>query len=168
VVAAQPEYRPEKADGGSMSTELPDFVALKARFDSEAFPNGARAELRRASEPSEVVLLPALYRLFPGQKPDERYQRLAFLLPYARQATNAKPLGAQLTGAKISEARVLQVARSRSPMDIVQLRRLLSHADVAVDWQSFGKTLWYWNALSKRQLVEDFYLAQFTPAKGGK
>lgn len=149
-----------------MSSELPDFVALKARFDSEAFPNGARAELRRVAEPGDVALLPALYRLFPGQKPDERYYRIAFLLPYARQAANAKPLGSQLAAAKVAEARVLQVARSRSPLDIVQIRRLLSHADAAVDWQAFGKTLWYWNDISKRELVEDFYLAKFTPAKG--
>ena len=149
-----------------MSSELPDFVALKTRFDSEAFPNGARAELRRVADLGEVALLPALYRLFPGQKPDERYQRIAFLLPYARHAANAKSLGAQLAAAKIAEARVLQVARSRSPLDLFQLRRLLNHADAAVDWQAFGKTLWYWNELSKRQFVENFYLAQFTPAKG--
>ncbi len=77
-----------------MSSELPDFIALKAHFDSEAFPNGARAELRRVADPEGVAFLPALYRLFPGQRPDERYQRIAFLLPYARHATKAKPLGA--------------------------------------------------------------------------
>lgn len=151
-----------------MSNESPDFVALKARFDSEAFPNGARAELRRVVEPDDVALLPALYRLFPGQKPDDRHLRLAFLLPYAKHAANAKPFGAQLAAAKIAEARVLQVARSRAPLDIVQLRRLLIHLDPAVDWQAFGKTLWYWNNISKRELVEVYYLAKFTPAKGDK
>lgn len=151
-----------------MSADLPDFIALKARFDSEAFPNGARAELRRAVETDDVALLPALYRLFPGQKPDDRHLRLAFLLPHAKHAANAKTVGAQLAAAKIAEARVLQVARSRAPLDIVQLRRLLIHLDPAVDWQAFGKTLWYWNNISKRQLVEDYYLAKFTPAKGDK
>lgn len=153
-----------------MSSELPDFVALKARFDSEAFSNGARAELRRVAEPDDIALLPALYRLFPGQRPNDRHYRIAFLLPYAKQIANAKSLGAQLAAAKIAEARVLQVARSHSPLDMVQIRRLLSHADVAVDWNVFGKMLWYWNDndISKRQLVEDFYLAKFTPAKGAK
>lgn len=151
-----------------MSSELPDFVALKARFDGEAFSNGARAELRRVADLDEVALLPALYRLFPGQRPDERHYRIAFLLPCAKHAANAKSLGAQLATAKVSEARVLQVARSRSPLDMVQLRRLLSHAGVAIDWNVFGKMLWYWNDISKRQLVEDYYLAQFTPAKGAK
>ena len=150
-----------------MIADLPDFVALKKRFDSEAFPTGARAELRRASEPAEVALLPGLYRLFPGQRPVERHQRIAFMLPYPRHSTSAKPIGVQLATARVAGARVLNVVRSRSPLDLIQLRRLLNHIDAAVDWQAFGKMLWYWNDISKRQLVEDFYLAQFTPIKGG-
>ena len=61
-----------------MSAELPDFVALKMRYDNENFPTGGRAELRRAAEPDDVAFTPALYRLFPGQKPDDRHWRLAF------------------------------------------------------------------------------------------
>lgn len=94
--------------------------------------------------------------------------RVGFLLPHAQHAANAKPLGAQLVAARIAEARVLQVARSRAPLDLIQLRRLLIHIDPAVDWQAFGKTVWYWSDISKRQLVEDYYLAKFTPAKGDK
>jgi len=148
--------------------ELPDFVALKAYFDGEAFSNGLRAELRRIAGLDEVALLPALYRLFPGQKPDERHRRIAFLLPCARHASNAESLGAQLVAAKVAEARVLQVARSKSPLDLIQLRRLFQHADPTVDWQSFGKRLWYWNELSKRQLVEEFYSSKFTSSKGAR
>lgn len=151
-----------------MSNDLPDFVALKARFDSDAFPSGARAELRRVAQPEDTAYGPALYRLFPGQKPDDRHLRLAFLLPHAKHAANAKSLGAQLAAAKVAEARVLQVARSHGPQDLIQLRRLLNHVEPVVDWQAFGRTLWYWNDISKRQLVEDYYLAQFTPAKGAK
>lgn len=149
-----------------MNKELPDFIALKSLFDGDTFSNGARAELRRVAEPDEVALLPALYRLFPGRRPDERYQRVAFLLPCARHASNAKSLGTQLASAKIAEARVLQVARSQSPLDLIQLRRLLQHADPVVDWEEFGKMIWYWNSLSKRQLVQDFYYAKFTSFKG--
>ena len=68
----------------------------------------------------------ALYRLFPGQKLDERHFRLAFLLASCKHSTNSKSLGAQLAEAKVAEARVLQVARSRAPLDMVQLRRLLN------------------------------------------
>ncbi|MEZ5455597.1 MAG: type I-E CRISPR-associated protein Cse2/CasB [Lysobacteraceae bacterium] len=151
-----------------MSSELPDFVALRARFDSEAFSNGARAELRRVPDLESVALCPALYRLFPGQRPDDRHVRLAFLLPCCKHDAKAKSLGAQLAKQNVSEARVSQVARAHSPLDLIQLRRLLTHIEPAVNWEEFGKSLWYWNPLSKRQLVEDYYLAQFSPAKGDK
>lgn len=151
-----------------MTAELPDFVALRMRYDNESFRTGARAELRRAAEPNDVALTPALYRLFPGQKLDERHFRLAFLLPSCKHSANSKSLGAQLAEAKVAEARVLQVARSRAPLDMVQLRRLLAHVAPTADWSVFGRMVWYWNDISKRQLVEDFYLAKFTPAKGAK
>lgn len=151
-----------------MSAELPDFVALRARFENEAFSNGSRAELRRLPDMESVALCPALYRLFPGQKPDDRHLRLAFLLPCCKHDAKAKSLGAQLSKARISEERVLQVARAHSPLDLIQLRRLLTHIEPAVNWAEFGKALWYWSSLSKRRFVEDYYLAQFTPAKGAQ
>ncbi len=151
-----------------MTAELPDFAALKNRFDDEKFQTGARAELRRVAEPDDVALTPALYRLFPGQKPDDRHLRLAFLLPCCKHAAKAKSLGTQLAEAKVAEARVLQVARAHAPLDMVQLRRLLTHIEPTVDWTEFGRMVWYWNDRAKRQLVEDFYIARFTPAKGEK
>lgn len=151
-----------------MTAELPDFVALRNRYDDEKFPTGARAELRRVAEPDDVALTPALYRLFPGQRPDDRHLRLAFLLPCCKHAAKAKSLGAQLADARVAEARVLQVARARTPLDVVQLRRLLVHIEPTVDWSEFGRMVWYWNDRAKRQLVEDFYIARFNPAKGDK
>jgi CRISPR system Cascade subunit CasB len=149
-----------------MSADTPDFAALRARFESEAFSSDARAELRRAADPDEVALRPALYRLFPGQKPEDRHRRLAFLLPCCRHDAKAASVGAQFAKAKIAEARLLQVARSQSPLDLIQLRRLLVHAEPAVNWAEFGKMIWYWGRYAKRQLVEQYYLAQFSPAKG--
>lgn len=151
-----------------MTVELPDFVGLKMRYDNEAFPTGARAELRRVAEPNDVALTPALYRLFPDQRPDERHLRLAYLLPCCKHAAKAKSLGAQLAEAKVAEARVLQVARSHAPLDMVQLRRLLTHIEPTVDWAKFGQMIWDWDDRAKRQLVEDFYIARFTPVKGVK
>jgi CRISPR system Cascade subunit CasB len=60
------------------------------------------------------------------------------------------------------------VARASSPLDLIQLRRLLAHIEPAVNWLEFGRMLWCWSARTKRKLVEDFYLAQFTPVKGDK
>jgi CRISPR system Cascade subunit CasB len=149
-----------------MTFQLPDFVALRTRYENESFPTGARAELRRVAEPDDIALTPALYRLFPVQKLDDRHMRLAFLLPCCKHAAKAKPLGAQLAEARVAEARVLQVARAHAPLDMVQLRRLLTHIKPTVDWSAFGRIVWFWNDISKRQFVEDFYLAKFTPAKG--
>lgn len=149
-----------------MTAEMPDFVGLKTRYDDERFSTGARAELRRVAEPDDLAFVPALYRLFPGQRPDDRHLRLAYLLPCCRHAPKSKSLGAQLAEGNISEARVLQVARSRAPLDMVQLRRLLVHVEPTVDWSEFGKMIWYWNDRSKRQLVEDFYIVRFGPGKG--
>lgn len=151
-----------------MTTELPDFIELKMRYDNETFPKGPRAALRRVAEPDDVALTPALYRLFPGQKPDDRHLRLAYFLPYCTHSPKAKALGAQLAEAKISEVRVLQVARARTPLDLVQLRRLLAHIEPTLDWAEFGRMIWYWNDRAKRQLVEDFYISRFAPAKGEK
>lgn len=151
-----------------MTSELPDFVALRNRYENEEFPAGARADLRRVAGPDDVALSPALYRLFPGQRPDDRHLRLAFLLPCCKHAAKAKSLGSQLADARVAEARVLQVARAHAPLDMVQLRRLLAHIEPTVDWSEFGRMVWYWNDRAKRQLIEDFYIARFSPTKGGK
>lgn len=149
-----------------MTAELPDFPAMRSRYESLA--PGARAELRRAAEPYDLGLTAAFYRLFPGERADERRLRLAFLLPWCSQRSGAKTLGTQLAEAKVTEARVLQMARASAPLDIVQLRRLVMHVEPAVEWSDFGRTLWYWNDRAKRKFVEDFYLAKFTPVKGDK
>lgn len=149
-----------------MTAELPDFPALRRQY--EGLPPGARAELRRVSEPEDLSMTTALYRLFPGERPSERHLRLAFLLPWCPQRAGAKPLGTQLAKNGVAEARVLQTARAHEPLDIVQLRRLVMHAEPTVDWSDFGRMVWFWNDHAKRQLVEDFYLAKFASGKGEK
>lgn len=144
--------------------ELPDFVALHAYYRS--LGPGSQAELRRAAQLDDVTFTPALYRLFPGIRPTPGHQRIAFLLPWCSHRAGAASLGAQFAKEGIAEARVIQMARARPPTDLNQLRRLVNHVDPAVDWAEFGKTLWYWGNTVKRRLVEDFYLAQFKPAKG--
>lgn len=148
-----------------MTDELPDFAALRGRY--QALPSGARAELRRVAEPDDLAMTTAFYRLFPGEPPDDRHLRLAYLLPWCEHRAVAKSLGAQLAEAKVAEARVLQTARAREPLDLIQLRRLVIHVEPAVNWTKFGEMIWKWNqGWPKRQLVEHFFLAKFTPVKG--
>lgn len=151
-----------------MTAELLDFIVLKKRYDDEQFPTGARAELRRVTEPNDLTLTSALYRLFPGQHPTERHLRVAYLIPCCKHAAKAKSIGAQLAEAKVSEERILQVARARAPLDMVQLRRLLTHIEPTVDWSELGRMVWFWEPKDKRKLVEDFYIARFNTAKGSK
>lgn len=141
-------------------SDLPDFVALAARYKN--LTPGQKAELRRLADPEEAGGKPAFYRLFPGQQATPQRQRLAFLLPWAEHRAGAKPLGAQLAQAKVSETRIYQMVRSEPENDLIQLRRLLQHAKPALDWEHFGKTLHYWGAQSKRQILEQFFIHQPT------
>ena len=51
-----------------MTAELPDFVAMRMRYDNESFPTGARADLRRVAEPNDVALTPGALSAFPWTK----------------------------------------------------------------------------------------------------
>jgi len=147
--------------------DLPDFVQLRQHY--EGMKPGQRAELRRVGEPDDLSFTPALYVLFPGARPDERHRRVAFLLPWCKQGHGEPPdFGKQLVDKRTSEARVIQVARSTSPLDLIQFRRLAMYVEPAVNWAEFGPLLWFWGPISKRRIVEDFFLALFTNSKGGK
>lgn len=147
--------------------ELPNFVELRRRFDT--LEPGRKAELRRVAAPEDLSLVTAFYRVFPGVKPDDRHRRVAFLLPWCAQAKGEfGDFGCQLVDKDINEMRVLQVARASSPLDLIQLRRITMHVEPIVDWSRFGPMLWYWGTGNKRLLVENFYLAKFSMAKGGR
>lgn len=149
-----------------MSNESPDHSDLRRRFS--ALTPGQTAELRRVSNPEDLRDYASVYRLFPGHRLHAGHLRVAFLLPWIEHADNAVGLGRQWVDAKIADARVLQVARSDEPNDLIQFRRLAMQVKPRVNWSTFWKTLWYWGPRAKRDLVENFYLAKFEPPKGGK
>ncbi|SDF31128.1 CRISPR-associated protein, Cse2 family [Methanolobus vulcani] len=137
------------------------FTELHQRF-WETLDNGQRAEIRRASTPGDLECLPAFYHLIGYQNPGyiKQLARVAFLLPFAeKHSENAKPLGRQLNDGKISEKRIFQIVRSSSPNDLVQLRRAVQQAKLkSIDWDAFGKSLFYWGERSKKQLVQNFFI----------
>ncbi len=136
------------------------FVEVWQRYREHLTP-GQRAELRRVAEPDDLRLVPALYTLFPGQRPSSQHRRLAYLLnPACSHQAGAPSLGAQMVKRGIAAPRVIQMARAQSPIDIVQLRRLLTHLSVNLDWREVGTMVWYWGESRKRALVEDYFIAQ--------
>lgn len=140
-----------------------DYAELNERY--KTLHKGHQTELRRAASPDDIALLPGYYRLFPGIKNDQRCQRIAYFLPFIKHRSGAGSLGEKLANT-VSEARLFQVIRSNSPNDLVQLRRLVQQVEPTVDWQMLGKTLFFWNDISKRNLLEEFFLHHKAPKKG--
>lgn len=140
----------------------PDFVAIARRY--EKLPPGPKAELRRVTEPDELALVPALYRLLPGIRTNNQWRRIAFFLPFVRHTDGGVNLGRKLAG-KISEERLFQVLRSNEPNDLIQLRRLVQQVRPSADWQKVGEMLFFWNEPNKRRLVEDYFSPDSEPAK---
>jgi len=67
-------------------------------------------------------------------------------------------MGLQMQQNDISEKRLFQVVRADSPDDLVYLHRLAIQMKPTVDWQEFGRMLFYWGKNAKRQLLQNYYL----------
>jgi CRISPR type I-E-associated protein CasB/Cse2 len=148
------------------SGNLPDFAEVRKRY--EKLSRGDQAQLgKRIGSPEDLSLVPALYKLFPGIAPHERYRQVAFILPWCKHQEGGKSLGSQLAGADINEKRLFQVVRSDAPNDLIYLRRLIQRTDFSVNWKDLGRSLFFWNdnEIAKRQLVEQFFITRHA-AKG--
>lgn len=148
-----------------MSDQQPDFREIQRRFES--LPPGARAGLRRVSIPEELRTTPGLYRLFPGDRPTDQQLRLAFVLPWCDRVQGSRRLGA-LCADKIAEDRIIQIARSNPPDDLVKFRRVIMQLHADVGWLDIAGTLYYWGPRAKRNLTEDYYISLHKLDKGDK
>ena len=145
------------------ANKIPDFQALYQRYDD--LKPGPKAELKRVMNPSDLIEVPAFYRVLQSEKAYPSMQRLLFCLPHIKHIDGGDSLGKALAKADINEKRLFMVIRSQEPNDLIQLRRLLKQANLTLDWQSTAKTLYYWNDQAKRQLLEDFFFYQNTKPK---
>ena len=140
---------------------MSDFINLCDRYHKQ-LDNGERAQIKRTTEPEDLLELPAFYRLIgtATQKELKQLARVAFFLPLIEIHDNeADSLGRQLSKYKISEKRLFHIIRSESPNDLIQLKRVLQQAKLSkINWQAFGETLFYWGKLKKQRLMQDFYL----------
>ncbi len=137
------------------------FIELHERF-WQTLDNGQRAEIRRVSTLEDLETLPAFYHLLGYFEPKDikQWTRVAFFLPFIEKHENdAKQLGKQFKEAKINEKRIFQIVRSSSPNDLIQLRRVTQQAKVSsINWDTFGKSLFYWNNISKKHLIQNFFI----------
>lgn len=143
--------------------------AMKLLKDWKALDPGASAQIRRATTPEELRDIPAFYRLvqplgWHNQELKWPLLRMVFCLSAGKNAiTNTADdsvtLGKALAeDGKISEQRLFQLVRSDPPTDMVQLRRLIRHAEPTLNWEKCATQLFYWSRKAKRQLLEDFVL----------
>ncbi len=144
---------------------------LQALYDDFANLDSTRQSLlKRAVTPEDLLEMPAFYNLYrkhfkhPGQRAG--LLRLIFCLPFIKHLPDGKSLGAALAAkgqdgsVKISEKRVIQISRVENPAQaMAQLRRVLNYAEPAMDWLKAGKSIWYWGPNSRRQLLEDYFIA---------
>lgn len=129
---------------------------------------GPRAELRRVSEPDELMDLPAFYRLvepvgWKADMPDwekEGWKRLVYLINHVENRGDHTLGKALAISGKVNEQRLFQIVRSDYPNDVIQLRRLLKQVEPAVNWRKAANQLWRWSKSDKRALMEDFILNQ--------
>jgi len=147
----------------------PDFQAL---FDDFSNLDTTRKNLlKRAISPDDLLEIPAFYGLYRKhlKEPAQRFGllRLIFCLPYVSHMPKGKSLGAALSAkgkdgkSRINDKRVIQLSRIEDKSQAMcQLRRLLKHAEPMLDWNKAAKSIWYWGRNSRRQLLEDFFLAQ--------
>jgi len=159
-------------------TKETDFMALYRAWKD--LPKCPQAELKRCGNLDDLLEVPAFYRLLGGRGEKEwqkkAYQRLIFCLPCIKDHTDQRvTLGAALARCRkgtrpiVSESRMIQVVRSESPNDMIQLRRIIKQAEPTVNWPLMAKQLWYWDfsERSKRELLEDFFINQTDKSKEG-
>ncbi|EXJ14557.1 CRISPR-associated protein Cse2 [Imhoffiella purpurea] len=152
-----------------MSTEETDFAAYHARF--KRLPKGAQADLRRVAEPDDLRDTPGLYRLFPGGRPSDQEVQAAFFLPWCpKLATGTRFMA--LCADRISEERIIQIARANPPDDLVALRRLVMQLHPDVGWLDLAPLAWYWGRKkkgpTKRRFIEGYYIALHKLDQGDK
>jgi CRISPR system Cascade subunit CasB len=142
---------------------LPDFVGLKNYYEHR-LTNGQRAELRKVSKPDMYNMVPSFYRLVrdflpQGERPDKKWRRLVYLLPYIDHADGAVSLGVTLSDEGIREMRLFQMIRSSEPGDLIHLRRILQQIHPTIDWREFGRSIYLWGNWAKQRILEEYYLA---------
>ncbi|WP_307744130.1 type I-E CRISPR-associated protein Cse2/CasB [uncultured Pantoea sp.] len=142
-------------------------LETKALYDAwSSLDKGSQAKLRRADSPAKLLEIPDFYVL-AGKFgwPEERFalQRMIYCLATGaikHSDDESLTLGKALAQSKkISLVRVMQLVRQEYPNDMVQLRRMLIHAEPVVHWPLLATQLKWWGKHERRNLIESFVLS---------
>lgn len=124
---------------------------------------GSKAKIRRATQPDDLMDIPAFTCWWP----------LWLAAAALRVAANGvclsagkirpsedkqQSIGRVFADKGISQPRIFQVIRADYPNDMVQLRRLIIHAEPEVYWPGFAQQLYGWYKSDRRKLLEDFVI----------
>jgi len=149
-----------------MNEHYPNFAGFYAVW--QKLSPGPKAELRRVTDPDDLLDIPAFYRLVEpfGWKSDlprwekQRWQRLVFLVNHISNKGEHSLGKALALPGKVNEKRLFQIVRADYPSDVKQLRRLLKQIEPDVNWYKMANQIWRWDKYRKRNLMEDFVLNQ--------
>ena len=157
-----------------MSGSFPDFAEVRVHYETlSKQSSGFKSQLgKRIGSPDDLAMVPAFYKLFPGVNPSEWHYRTAFIVPFLRHSETGPGLGefigTQERTGKVGnlERRILQIARSMPPQDVIYLRRLLMRfGEPVVNWNMSGLAKFFStdeekNAKGKRIFVEQYFIAR--------
>ncbi|MDH2069548.1 type I-E CRISPR-associated protein Cse2/CasB [Pantoea sp. GD03673] len=145
---------------------IPPNEALALYKAWSRLDKGIQAKLRRADSPDKLLGIPDFYVLASKFGwPEERYalQRMIYCLATGaikHSDDESLTLGKSLAQSKkISLMRVMQLVRQDYPNDMLQLRRMLIHAEPVLHWPALAAQLQWWGKRERRMLIESFVLS---------
>ena len=146
------------------------YIYLLERY--RLLENGPKADIKRVSNPQELLSIGAFFRLCRQEDNLLKYANVVFILPWLTHEKGVS-LGSVFYGDqkhRISEARMIQMQRTDYPQDIVSLRRMVwqsagLHAEQSVDWEILGPQLFYWGENNKQKILQDYYIAEIMTNK---
>lgn len=148
-----------------MTGESNYFTDIYQRFKS--LSPGVQAPMRRVAAPDDLRETPGLYRLFPGSRPSDKQVQAAFIIPWCRNLSGTQKLG-PLCADRIGEARIIQIARTSTPADLIAFRRIVIQLQPSLGWLEVAPLVYAWGPEIKRDFVEAYFIVLHKLDRGAK
>jgi len=150
-------FRTRAGEASRQTPTIESIIESAAKLPKEIW-----APVRRATCPEDVYLIPLFYQLMGSHALEPWACRAMFLLPCLQEGNHT--LGQALAARVARAPRVMQMARSAPPLDLIQLRRLIGHNPLSVNWSDVVGTLKLWDRpdpsgglVGKRRLIDHFF-----------